>query len=98
MGLFLKANGYYYAEITINNKRIQKSLRTKSKIFAQDLYHVLLREKILQSFFSHSPNDTFIKLSEITDTTKKQILSIEKTYLEYLKYSESQGNGHSYRR
>ena len=94
MGLFLKSNGYYYAEITINNKRVQKSLRTKSKVFAQDLYHVLLREQILQSFFPSSSNNTFIRSSEITDTTKKERLSVEKTYLEYLRYSESQGHGY----
>ena len=49
MGLFLKANGYYYAEITINNKRIQKSLKTQSIILAKDLYHVILREHLLKS-------------------------------------------------
>ena len=58
MGIFLNSNGYYYVELTLNNKRVQKSLRTKSKVFAQDLYHVLLREQILQSFFPHTQSSS----------------------------------------
>ena len=29
MGIFLNSNGYYYVELTLNKKRVQKSLRTK---------------------------------------------------------------------
>ena len=49
MGIYKRSNGYYYAEITINNKRIQKSLKTQSIILAKDLYHVILREHLLKS-------------------------------------------------
>ena len=30
MGIFLNSNGYYYVELTLNNKRVQKSMLTPS--------------------------------------------------------------------
>ena len=57
MGLFLRSNGYYYAEMVWNGRKMQRSLKTKSKAFARDLYHVLLREKIVKDFFPTQSTD-----------------------------------------
>ena len=90
MGLYKRDNGVFYLSLTINKKRVYKSLQTKNKQLADELYAIYLKETFLKSLQSTESQ----KMSKITDTPKKQILSIEKTYLEYLKYSESQGNGH----
>ncbi|MGL5722866.1 MAG: hypothetical protein ACRCY4_10765 [Brevinema sp.] len=64
MGLFLRSNGYYYAELVYNGRKMQRSLKTnplqdvpEDKAFARDLYHVLLREKIVKDFFPTQPTD-----------------------------------------
>ena len=90
MGLYKRDNGVFYLSLTINKKRIYKSLQTKNKQLADELYAIYLKETFLKSLQSTESQ----KMSQITDTPKQKILSIEKTYLEYLKYSESQGNGH----
>ena len=90
MGLYKRDNGVFYLSLTINKKRVYKSLQTKNKQLADELYAIYLKETFLKSLQSTESQ----KMSQITDTPKQKILSIEKTYLEYLKYSESQGNGH----
>ncbi|OON97314.1 MAG: hypothetical protein ATN36_03805 [Epulopiscium sp. Nele67-Bin005] len=95
MGLFVRSNGYYYAEITVNGKRIQKSLKTKSKVFAQDLYHVLLREKILKDFFSESnPTNHINTNSKVSiKQDKKRIRSTIPIIEKYMQNCKSRNLG-----
>ncbi len=96
MGIFLNSNGYYYVELTINKKRVQKSLRTKSKVFAQDLYHVLLREQILRSFFPNSSNNPPLPTAPPIEIKqdKRKTRSINNAIDKYMKNCESRELGH----
>ncbi len=91
MGIYRRSTGIYYVQLNINGKTIQKSLKTRSHALAKDLYHVILREHILKSWFepreyiSAVPNE-----KEIKTTKTKQTPSFERMYLKYLDNCKTQ--------
>ena len=78
MGIYKRSNGYYYVQININGQSIQKSLKTQSIILAKDLYHVILREHLLKSWFSPVVPLPAVPPSQLNPVKIKQTPSFEK--------------------
>ncbi|MGL5254811.1 MAG: hypothetical protein ACRC9L_07465 [Brevinema sp.] len=93
MGLFLRSNGYYYIQYNRNGRRVQKSLKTKNKFFAKDLYHAFLREKLLKELFPPTPPSPQFLSFEAYKDSEKPLKSLVVSYKEYLKDCVSRGIG-----
>ena len=89
MGIYKRSNGYYYVQININGQSIQKSLKTQSIILAKDLYHVILREHLLKSWFSPVVPLPAVPPSQLNPVKVKQTPSFEKMYLKYLEHCKT---------
>ncbi|OON98669.1 MAG: hypothetical protein ATN35_04070 [Epulopiscium sp. Nele67-Bin004] len=88
MGLYQRSNGVYYLSFSMDNKRYQKSLNTKNKHLADELYSIFLKEKFLKSTLLQLSN-TQNTAPQVIEKPKQESKSFHSHYLKYLELCES---------
>ncbi|OOO00417.1 MAG: hypothetical protein ATN35_07425 [Epulopiscium sp. Nele67-Bin004] len=89
MGLYQRSNGVYYLSFSMDNKRYQKSLNTKNKHLADELYAIFLKEKFLKSTLLQLSTSSNITDTQTTEKPKQESKNFHSHYLKYLELCES---------